>query len=118
MDDIIEEASKNELNRTKKDIFNLINDFELQHKNIEELNNKLKVKQLYEINPNLLEVQQIKNTIEHQQDKDTLKNNYKEIYDVYLREKDILNELQMKEVTTIGGAKKKSTRKTRRVNRK
>jgi hypothetical protein len=79
MDDIIEEASKNELNRTKKDILNLINDFELQHKNIEELNNKVKLKELYEINPNLLEVQQIKNTIEHQQDKDILKDNYKEI---------------------------------------
>lgn len=118
MDAVIEEASKNELNRTKKDILNLINDFELQHTNIEELNNKLKLKELYEINPNLLEVQQIKNTIIHQQDKDILKDNYKEIYDVYLREKDILNELQMKEVTTIGGAKKKSTRKTRRVNRK
>lgn len=112
MDKVIEEGEQNELNRIKKDILILISDFEIQHRTIETLNNKLKLKQFYEINPNLLEVQQIKDTIEGQQNKDILKDNYKEVYNVYLREKDILNELQEKELKkVIGGSKKRKTRK-------
>lgn len=116
MDDIIKESEKNELNQLKKDIMNIILEFETQHNTINILNNKLKLKQYYEIEPNNIEVQQLKNTIASQNDKDTLKANYRQIYNVYLTEKDILDQLQTKEI--VGGGTKKKTRKSRKIRYK
>jgi len=115
MDNIIKESEKNELNQLKKDIMNIISDFETQHNTINILNNKLKLKQYYEIEPNNIEVQQLKNTVANENDKDILKANYRQIYNVYLTEKGILAELQTKEM--VGGTKKK-TRKSRKIYRK
>jgi hypothetical protein len=116
MDEVIKQSEKNELNQLKKDIMNIITEFETQHNTINILNNKLKLKQYYEIEPNNIEVQQLKNTIANQNDKDTLKANYRQIYNVYLTEKDILAELQTKEM--VGGTSKKKTRKLRKTRHK